>query len=307
MSGLDEDVLFYANLEGFLNQDYDPSLADTCTGYFKEPDFSKYVSHFRESRGRLQSVLGGLYLHESEWGKMRALAQKMDSIENQDQQVENEMSLHERDSLRRRRIRQGVIYGTILFLCVVIGGLFLPEKKVNFDPTSVLTYETEMIEARPNERLDLLTTARSDVKEYFLNHPKLSWDVDFLAMPESHWSLQGASALDYDAVVISLVVYSRLLGGKDIVEREQEVVSKDGLETRIEVVREYVNRKDVLAHYSFESDNNYLPSSEPEKYKSIEYFPFETDTYNIVLWRKHNRYNLIFGRIKPLEMVKYIP
>ena len=310
MSPDHNEDLFYAYIDGVLNNEYSPALKEKFPHSFKEPELSKSLENFRKSRGRLQNVLGGQYLSENELLHICSFKKNMQSGENSEQlATEQEIAVYESSNLRVRRVRQFVIYGVILLAMYGIGRNFVPRQVVDFDPVTNLAHETKALEDRYSERLELQSSNAADVREFFLNHPGLGWSDNMLRLPKSRgWTLLGASVLDYEVVKISTVAYSRPLAGKDILEKEVETLSADGQETRIEVVRKKIPRKDILVHFSFESEDDYLPTSlEPAQYKSIKYYTYQSDDYNIIMWRHVDRYNLILGRVAPTAMVTYIP
>lgn len=309
MSDKKREVLFYAHIGSVLNDEYDPSLKTQFPGSFREPGLSKSLETFRSTRGRLQNVLGGQYVTESELLQIREYSQNFQSRDSGAQnQIEQEFAIIESSNIRRRRIRQSLVYGVILLGLYVIGRNFVPQSVVDFDPVANLAHETKAFEERV-ERMELLSENLGDIKEYFQNHPGLGWSDNLLDFTQTHsWTPLGASVLDYEVVQISAVAYTRPLPGKDIIEQEVETQSLDTQESHIQIIRKEVARRDILVHFSFESQDDYLPTAlEPTQYKSIQYYSYETDDYNIILWRHTGRYNLIIGRVAPVKMVTLIP
>lgn len=310
MSHDKKEDLFYAHIGSVLNEEFDASFKEKYPQSFKEPELSRNLENFRKARGRLQNVLSGQFFSDNELIHIRSFTQNMQPQQLSEQQAaEQEIALHETTNIRRRRVRQALVYGVILFALYGIGRNFVPQPLIDFDPVKDLAHEAQALEARYNERLELQSNNADDVREFFLNYPKFEWSDNMLRLPASRgWALLGASVLDYEIVKISAVAYSRPLAGKDILEEEVETISDDGLETRIEVVRRKIPRKDILVHFSFESSEDYLPSSlDPTQYKSIQYYTYVSDDYNIIMWRHLERYNLILGRIAPTEMVTFVP
>ena len=308
---LSEETLYYGYLgELMVNElsELNSSLVSKLTSYKTQTNHDKMISHFRRSRGKLQNFLGREFLREEDFEKIRSFSKKLASAdEKKDLSEDHDLIIHELKGLKQRRLRKALVYGLIAVAMLLLSRSLFPQKEnAYFEPVEALSYETKVLEDQLVERLDLQTSEISDVREYFLNYSKLSWEDSTLKLPK-FWKLIGASVLDYEMVKISLVAYTRPLSGKDILEVEKEVVSSDGQEIRIEVMQKKVPRQDFLVYYSFDSKENYLPAMKPSVHKGVEYYTYESEDYNIILWRTRGRYHLIFGRIIPTEMASYIP
>ncbi|MCY4381253.1 MAG: hypothetical protein OXC40_06785 [Proteobacteria bacterium] len=308
-SPLDDKSLYYAFLDQILLDELTLAHQNKVDSYLKSSDHQNILSLYRTSRGQIQDWLGQQYLVSSEFEKIRELAKKMKVGESrQDIEEKEELAIHELKGLRQRRLKQAFVYGVFCLALILLGRSFFPKNTMMFEPVEALSYETKVLEDpyQLNERIELKTSSLSEIREYFLNHPKLSWDNTLLNLGQG-WAVVGASVLDYETANISLVVYRKQLDGHDILELEKEVVSADGLETRIEVVHEKIPRYDILVHYSFDSKNNYLPSFKPSIEGGVEYYTYESDQYNIIMWRRGGSYHLIIGRVSPVEMASYVP
>ena len=310
MSEHDQENYFYGHIDELLDKGKDSISTEEVSkfGKFIESEhLDKTLDNYRYVLGRFQNIIGGYFLSESELLEIRGYV-KQNSLENHSASHQDQFMIsHEIKNRRRKRLRQLVIYGVLVFSLLAIGRNFLFINSVEFNPVEALSYETKVLEEKSEERLDLKTDNQLEVIEFFQNFPRLGWKDNLLKIPSDMWELNGASLLDYEVVKISMVAYTKQLPGVDIVETEREVVSDDGTETRIEVVRSKIPRKDTLVHYSFESEYNYLPEIQPAFHKGVEFYTFVSEEYNIIMWLDRNRYNLIFGRLTPVAMAEYIP
>lgn len=303
---LSAKTLYYAYLNQLLVDEVDVSLASSIESLKNHPDHENRLAYYRKARGKLQLALAKEHLSEESFEKIRQLSERLADTSESDSEEALDLQLHELQGVRQRRTRQAVIYGIMVMTILLIGKSFFQKKEAHFAPVEALVYETRVLEDQFVDRLDLQTSEITEVREYFLNYPKLLWEDVTLNTPP-FWKLIGASVLDYEIVKISLMAFSRSLTGKDILEEEIEVVSSDGTETRIEVLQKKILRKDLLVHYSFDSKKDFLPSFEPTIHKGVEFYTYESEDYNIILWRTRGRYHFIVGRTAPLEMADYIP
>ena len=309
MSSSDQEIFFYGHIDQILDNESDQSLITQSGSYAQPPNLQKSLEQYTKARGRLQSVLGEQCLTEDELITIRDYSNTLgEKNSNNHNQVDNSLMLsHEVKNRRVKRIRQLLIYGAIVFAVLSLGRNLVYVDSIDFNPVEALSYETKVMEERPNQRLDLQTESEVEVVEFFQNFPRLGWKDNLLNIPDETWYLKGASLLDYEVVKISMIVYTKEIPGLDIVEEENEVVSEEGAETRIEVVRTKVPRKDVIVHYSFQSDKDYLPDIDPAISKGVEFYTFVSEEYNIIMWLDRNRYNLVFGRLTPIAMSEFIP
>lgn len=307
-SSLSVHQLYYSHLDQMAMDDLDSDLVSQMGDLAKGEDHTKRLAHYRKARGRLQMKLASEHLTEDQYESIRSLSVHLkDKSADQNDQEEEDLLMHEIQGVRQRRFRQALIYGSFFTIVLLIARSLFPTPEAEFYPLEALVYETRALENNFSPRVDLESSVLDDVKEYFLNYPKLIWQDELIKVPPG-WKLSGASVLDYEIVKISLMAFTKRLSGSDLLEVKREVVSADGTETSIEVVQTPVPRRDMLVHYSFDSHGkSYLPDTKPSVQNGLEYYAYATDEYNIIMWLARGRHHLIVGRLTPIEMADLIP
>ena len=304
---LSPSQLYYAHLDEFLVDEVDEPLQTEIGDLATGDEHNQRLITYRKARGRLQMMLAGEHLSEAGYENIRALVGNLKGDDDDaSSDEEDELLVHELKGVRQRQIRQAVIYGVIFAAILLVARSFFPNAQIEFNPVEVLVYETRVLEDDFSTRVDLESSNTAELKEYFLNYPKLMWE-DVFIKPSPEWVISGASVIDYEIVKISLVAYSKKLSGKDVVEEEREVVSADGAETRVEVIQTEIPRRDMFVHYSFSAKKNYLPNVEPSSHNGLDYYAYSTEDYNIIMWKTQSHHHIVVGRLSPVELVEFIP
>lgn len=304
MSNLSDEQLFFANLRKIS----DGELAEPAQGKLKDllakDEYQELVAKYKASHGRLQNALEGQYLTEDQNLELRGLVQDMKELSAAE---EDEIERLGFDYKMKKLVRNLVIYGVIGFIAYALVSQVLPEKKVTFNPLETLTYETlafeEDLGEGESDRIDIATDSIGEVEEFLESYPNLGAKELSFKTPRS-WDLRGASVIDYEVTKIAAIVLTQDIKGQtDEIVEEVEVVGDDG-ESRMKTVSKKTASKDILVLYSFQSESNIFPTKESEKLGGVEYFAYESDKLNMIMWAKGDVYNVVVGRLAPSDMAK---
>ncbi|MDB2447461.1 hypothetical protein N9W79_02420 [bacterium] len=302
MSNLNDEQLFYANLDKIIDGEVPESSKAKIESLLKDEAYANLVGQYKDSHGRLQNALEGQFLNEDQSLALRGHVQDMKELSAVE---EEEIERLGAANKLRTLTKNAVLYGVLLFIGYQIAGAFMPEKVVKFDPLESFTYETLALEENLEERIDLKTDSIDDVKEFLKNYPSLKAKGTTISVP-SRWTVEGASVIDYEVAKISVVAFTKAIPGQmDEITEEREEFDESGEPLPTRSVTTKVQSKDILVQYSFFSETNRFPEFESAKQGNLEYYAFESDKLNMIMWKKDNNYNVLVGRITPVDMAKF--
>lgn len=302
MSNLTDDQLFYVNLDKIIDGEVSSENKPKIDSLLKDSKYSDEIEKFKSAHGRLQNALEGQFLNEDQSLILRGHVQDMKELASvEEEEIERLGAAHKLKTLARNL----VFYGVLVLIGYQIAQVFMPQKIVKFDPLESFSYETIALENDIEERIDLKTDSIDDVTEFFRNYPNYQANDAKLAFVKG-WKLEGASVIDYEVAKIGVVVYTKPIPGQmDELVEEKEEFDENGEALPPKEVVTKVQSRDILVQYSFYSESDRFPKSESEKSGDLEYYSYESDKLNMIMWKNGNLYNVLSGRITPVEMAKF--
>lgn len=301
MSNLNDEQIFYSNLDRIVDGEVSEQDKEKLESLLKDSSKQEVLEKYKTAHGKLQNALEGQFLTEEQALKLRSHVLDMNELAAaEEEEIERLGAAHKLKVFTRNFI----LYGVIAFIGYQIAMSFLPQKMDKFDPLESFSYETFALEENLEERIDLRTNSLDDVKEFLKNYPNLELADATIAAP-SNWDVEGASVIDYDFTKISVVAFTKVISGQmDTVREEREEFDENGEPLPIKTVEVKVPSRDILVQYSFKTEKDNFPKSEVFKEGNLEYYSYSSSKINMIMWKKGEIYNVLAGRISPLEMAK---
>ena len=173
--------------------------------------------------------------------------------------------------LRQERWRNYLIVGIALIILGVAARYFQQGQGVEAKVIEWLGYETLAIEEDP-QRLDFPSSNTAEIRSYFAEHRGLNFQHHLLRTP-SAWQPRGASVIDYDSMLVTVVRY------------------------------EAINSDDFVMHYSFRGQADNLSAPPAHTADDFTYHSYASDELNIIAWSQGQSVAVLVGRLGTKDLV----
>lgn len=211
---LSDDEVFYSLLNHYLNDSVPAEMLSRFESLLQRQEYKDRADQFAKAKGRLAIELSSLSLNESNFSKIRNLAQGASIMTDHEENQEIENFANK--SRLVVVLRSVVLIGLVCVAAVYGAWKLLPSGTEKFDPLRSLSYESLAIQEDPAGRMDLVSDDVSDVETFFAKSTSIDFKVDLLKVSPG-WTVMGASVIDYDFTKVAVILYGKREGSQRVV------------------------------------------------------------------------------------------
>jgi len=250
-AGLSEQELFLGHIVEYMDGDLPSGIKKQVQEYGKKNEAE--LEKFQKLRGRLQLSLQSLYLSEDEVLELRRFIRNEEERHNMDELRIEDVGRAEQWSYWRRQFS----FLTMLVAAgLIVVYILTPPQKAEFDSLQSLAYEAIAFEESDISRLDFPTDSIEDVADFFAKNQQLKIKPTVLGQLPDDWKVEGATVIDYDVSMISVVQYGS------------------------------ASRNEKLFHFSYPGKIEALAKSETGIIDGFQYQAYASDKMNLIVWQE---------------------